>query len=225
MNILDFIILIPAIYFGYRGFSKGLIIELIILLALLVGAYMGLKFSDKTAIWLKESMKFESPYMPLISFVVTFIGVGAAIFFGGKVLEKMIKTIQLGLVNKIAGAGFGLAKGLYIVSLLLVFFDAFSEVNEQVDTTITTEKDTSIFSKSTKEKSILYFSVKNLSLHTIPGMSASQVFIKNAWAKEKKETGLSINQVLKAKHIADSLGIDASDAKKIIEIHEKYATH
>jgi hypothetical protein len=46
--------------------------------------------------------------------------------------------------------------------------------------------------------------------------------MKNALKPETDSTGLTIDQVLRAKEVADSLGLDASDAKQILEIHEKY---
>jgi hypothetical protein len=35
---------------------------------------------------------------------------------------------------------------------------------------------------------------------------------------------LKVDQVLRVKEIADSLGIDANNAKEIIKIHEKYGS-
>ena len=53
------------------------------------------------------------------------------------------------------------------------------------------------FPEKTKEESILYSPIKKVSTATIPG-------------------------ILRAKEIADSLGIDANDALEIKEIHDKY---
>ena len=40
--------------------------------------------------------------------------------------------------------------------------------------------------------------------------------------EKAKETKLSVEQVIETKEIADSLGIEANDAKTILEIHRKY---
>ena len=52
MNFLDILILIPIAYGAYKGFKHGFVIELFTLLAILVGIYVGINFSDYVANWL-----------------------------------------------------------------------------------------------------------------------------------------------------------------------------
>ncbi|HRP53654.1 MAG TPA: hypothetical protein PLI97_09120, partial [Fluviicola sp.] len=74
----------------------------------------------------------------------------------------------------------------------------------------------------TKENSLLYKPVLNTSMQSIPSLKESTIFLRNALKPESDSTGLTIEQVLAAKKTADSLGIDASDAKTIFEVHQKY---
>jgi hypothetical protein len=53
-------------------------------------------------------------------------------------------------------------------------------------------------------------------------LANSTIFLGNALKEEKDSTGLTVQQILRAKEVADSLGIDAQDAKTILEIHQKY---
>lgn len=209
MNFLDILIVIPVLFAIYRGFKKGFIIELFTLLAILVGIYVGIHFSDFTANWLKETFEWDSPYLPVVAFTLTFLAVGALIYFGGKVLEQMVKVVQLTPLNKALGIVFSGIKGIYIVSMVLVLVESYDEKSH-------------FFPKETKEKSLLYTPVKNVSTYTIPAVSESSIFLQNSMKAEQDSTGLTIEQILRAKEIADSLGIDASDAKKIVEIHQKY---
>ena len=209
MNFLDIIIIVPVLYIGYKGFKNGFVIELFTLLALLVGIYVGIHFSDLTANWLKNSFGFDSPYLPVIAFTITFLGVGAAIYFGGKVVEKMIKVVQLSTVNKFLGMAFAALKALYFVSVVLVLMESYDEKGH-------------FFPEETKKNSILYDPVIKVSTKTVPALGNSTIFMKNAFKEEKDSTGLTIDQILQAKRTADSLGIDANDAKQILEIHEKY---
>ena len=73
MNILDLIILIPLAWSAYKGFSKGLIISVASLLALLLGIYGSIRFSDITSGYLIDHFEFSSQYLPIISFAITFI--------------------------------------------------------------------------------------------------------------------------------------------------------
>lgn len=209
MNFLDILLIIPLIYAAYKGFKHGFIIELFTLLALLVGIYVGIHFSDATANWLKSTFAFDSTYLPVIAFTITFLGVGAMIYFGGKMVEKMVKVVQLSPVNKIFGVVFSSLKMLYILSVLLVLIESYDEKGD-------------FFPEKTKSESLLYDPVKAISTTTVPALSNSTIFLKNAMKTETDSTGLTIDQVLRAKEVADSLGIDASDARKIKEIHDKY---
>jgi membrane protein required for colicin V production len=209
MNFLDIIIIVPIIYASYKGFKHGFVIELFTLLALFVGIYAGIHFSDMVAEWLKESAGWDSPYIPVVSFTLTFLAVGAMIYFGGKAVEKMIKVVQLNPLNKAAGIFFSAIKMLYILSIILVLLESYDEKGQ-------------FFPEETKNNSLLYHPVKDLSTKTVPGLANSTIFLGNALKEEKDSTGLTVQQILRAKEVADSLGIDAQDAKTILEIHQKY---
>jgi membrane protein required for colicin V production len=209
MNFLDILILLPILYGAYKGFKHGFVIELFTLLAILVGIYVGIHFSDYTANWLKTSFDWDSEYLPVVAFTLTFLGVGAMIFFGGKMVEKMIKVVQLSPLNKFLGVIFATLKSLYIVSVLLVLIESYDEKSN-------------FFPEKTKNNSLLYEPVKDVSTKTVPALGESTIFLKNALHNETDSTGLTVDQVLRAKEIADSLGIDANDAKQILEIHQKY---
>ena len=211
MNFIDILIIIPVGYAAYKGFKHGFIIELFTLLALLVGIYVGIHFSDFVAVWMKNTFSWDSPYLPVVAFTITFLGVGAMIYFGGKVVEKMVKVVNLTPVNKVFGIIFATLKMLYIVSVVLVLIESYDEKGD-------------FFPQKTKDQSRLYQPVRDVSLKTVPALSESTIFIKNALQPEADSTGLTVDQVLRAKHVADSLGIDADDAKQIIEIHQKYGT-
>ena len=45
MNTLDIIFLIPLLWFAYKGFVNGLVVELASLIALLLGVYLSFRFS------------------------------------------------------------------------------------------------------------------------------------------------------------------------------------
>ncbi len=211
MNFIDVLLIVPIIYACYKGFKHGFIIELFTLLAILVGIYVGIHFSDAVSAWMKKSWGWNSPYLPIISFTIIFLGVGAMIYFAGKVLEKMIKVVQLSPLNKALGILFAGLKMLYILSVLLVIIESYDEKGD-------------FFPEKTKTNSLLYVPVRDVSTKTVPALGNSTIFIKNALKPESDSTGLTVEQVLRAKEIADSLGIDANDAVEIKRIHDEYAS-
>lgn len=209
MNFIDILIIVPLIYAGYKGFKHGLIIEVFTLLALFVGLYAGIHFSDFIAEFLKTTFSWNSEYLPIISFTIIFLGIGAMVFFAGKTIEQMVKVVNLTPLNKFFGVFFAVLKMLYIVSVIIVIAESYDEKGD-------------FFPEEKKENSLLYNPVKAVSTTTIPGMDASTIFIKNAFKAESDSTGLTVEQVLRAKEVADSLGIDANDAVEIKRVHDEY---
>ncbi len=209
MNFIDILIILPLLYAVYKGFKQGFVIEVFTLLALFVGLYVGIHFSDFIAEWLKATFGFSSKYLPVIAFTLTFLGVGAMVYFAGKTIERLIKVVQLSLVNKIAGSFFGGLKMFYILSVILLLVEAYDEKS-------------SFFPAEKKTSSLLYYPTVGFSNTTVPGISESTIFLKNAFKQESDSTGLTIEQISRTKDVADSLGIDVHTAADYKRIHEEY---
>ena len=164
IGILDIILVIPLAWFTYKGFSKGLIIELATLIALLLGVYITGNFSFYTADYLREHFDFHSKYMSIISFTITFLGVVVLVMLFGKSLEKVVNLIMLKLVNKIAGAVFGLLKIAFFLSVLIFILTTFGIEENVID-------------KKMQEKSYLYGPVKSIAPVIFPVVKKNGVGI------------------------------------------------
>ncbi|MCK5846128.1 MAG: CvpA family protein [Bacteroidales bacterium] len=162
MNYLDAILAIPLLWFTYKGFSKGLIIELATLIALLLGIYISAHFSDYTADFLRQKLDFHSEYMSIISFSLTFVGVVFLVMIFGKSLEKVINVLLLGFINKILGGVFGLIKVAFILSIFIFILTTF-EVEQK------------LIKPSTQEKSLLYPPIKLIAPTVFPVIKESNI--------------------------------------------------
>ncbi|RLD38056.1 MAG: CvpA family protein [Bacteroidetes bacterium] len=155
MNFIDIIIIIPLLWFTYKGFTKGLIIELATLIALLLGIYIAAHFSNYTADFLMDKLDFHSEYMSIISFAITFVLVVVLVMLFGKSLEKVINILLLSFVNKMAGAAFGLIKVAFVISVLIMIMGNMS-LEEKIIT------------KELKEGSLLYEPIKKIAPVVFP---------------------------------------------------------
>jgi membrane protein required for colicin V production len=207
MSIVDILILIPLGYAAWKGFQHGIIIEVFTLLALLVGIYAGIHFSDVTANWMKNSLGWDSEYLPAIAFTITFLGIGAMVYFAGKMIEQVVKVTNLTPINKAFGIVFAVLKMTYFVSVFMVLLESYDEKGD-------------FLPPSMKEKSLLYNPILKVSTTTIPALKESTLFVKNALQSDS--TKLTVEQILRAKKIADSLGIDAQDGKELFDVYQKY---
>ena len=163
MKMLDLIILLPLIYGAYKGYKRGFIMSLFMLLAVIVGLYAAFHFTDLIVDYGKEHFEWSSKYSSPITFLSLFLVVGAGVYFGGKVLESVIKLAKLSVLNSLAGALLGLLQWIYFVGSLLLMLISFDQKEK-------------IISKETKQHSII-LPVMTAVLHgSIPGVSSSSLF-------------------------------------------------
>ncbi|MDG1428172.1 MAG: CvpA family protein [Crocinitomicaceae bacterium] len=167
MNFLD-IFIISAIGFGaWKGFSKGLVIEVFSFVAFFLGLWAGIHFSDGVAEVLKDSLSNDSEYLPAISFTVIFLIVGGLVYFAGKTFEKLVKIARLSLLNRIGGTVFGAAKWVLIVGGVVIISESYDDK-------------TDILSEESKQSSLLFTPVRDLTMGAIPAFTKSTIFMKNA---------------------------------------------
>jgi len=163
MNYLDIILLIPILIGAWKGFKKGFIVEVFTLLALFAGIYGAIHFTDYMANILKTNFSLESEYMPIIAFVVTFLIVGAMVYFLGKMLEKAISLVALSTINKFAGLVFGATKMLIVSSIIVIVLEAIDEKDK-------------IISKDLKAQSLLFQPLKKMTFTALPSIQESSLF-------------------------------------------------
>lgn len=162
MNYFDIIFAIPLVWITYKGFSKGLVIELASLIALLLGIYVSIHFSYYTQDILTGKLNIDSKYISMISFVVTFAIVIIVVFLLGKALEKVINLLQLKLINKLIGALFGFLKAAFILSVLIFLLNKIDE-------------DQNIVSKETRDSSFLFNPISLIAPTVFPKLKMSEL--------------------------------------------------
>jgi membrane protein required for colicin V production len=119
MNAIDLIVLIPIAFGAYRGFTKGLLMELVTLLALILATIISFKF-------LHQGIELITPYIgknesiiPLVAFLLIFVIVVVGITLLGKTFKTILEMTILGSFDKIAGAIVGALKWAYGFSIIL----------------------------------------------------------------------------------------------------------
>ncbi len=157
MNYFDLIFVIPLLWGGYKGFSKGLIVSVASLVALLLGIYGAIRFSGFVGGYVNSTVNIQESYLPLIAFAITFVGIVVGIHFIAKLLSKLVEAIALGWLNTIAGILFGLLKAAFIISIFIFIFDKIDSNNNFI-------------SNDLKENSILYGPIKTLAPSIFPSL-------------------------------------------------------
>lgn len=153
-NVFDIIIIVLLAWSAYRGFSKGIISSLASLSALLLGVWGAIQFSKITASYLIDIISVEEKLLGIIAFAITFIGIVIAVHFIAKLVERLVKAVALGFVNKLFGAVFGVLKIAFIVSVALFFVNA---INSKTGFLSHNFKENSIFYKPIEKFAPLIF--------------------------------------------------------------------
>ena len=86
MNYIDIVILLFLLYGAFRGFSKGLIIEVATLAGLILGVFIAIRYSPFTEGILKDFLNITSRYLSYIALAVTFLLLVIAVYLLGKML-------------------------------------------------------------------------------------------------------------------------------------------
>ena len=157
MSVLD-IILGALLLFGLiNGFIKGLFVEIASLLALILGVYGAIHFSNFAADLLQSRFDWSEKTINITAFAITFVIIVLAISLAGKALTKIADFAALGIINKLLGGVFGALKIGLILSVVLIVFDKMNRTLPFVD-------------ESELKDSILYNPVKSLAPTIFPSI-------------------------------------------------------
>ncbi|WP_419212980.1 CvpA family protein [Maribacter sp. X9] len=149
MGLLDILLGIPLIWGLWKGLKNGLFMEIASIVALIAGIYGAIHFSYITGGYLSERLDWNERNMSIAAFIITFILIIIIVHLAGKLLTKIANIAMLGLLNKLAGAIFGVLKVAILLGALLIFFDRMNTSFNLLD-------------EQTKNESVLYQPIKDI---------------------------------------------------------------
>lgn len=142
-NTFDIVVLILLGVSAVTGFFKGLITMLTSLVAILLGAWLTMKFSYVTGGFLQSHFNFDGQYVTVASFVITFLIVVLGVHLLGRTIASLVKAISLGWADKILGVIFSVLRSAFIISAIVSALNSFGPAS-------------SIFSNEMKHDSVLF---------------------------------------------------------------------
>ncbi len=143
MNYLDIIILCFVGLLLVLGVRKGLIISLASLVALVLGIYIAVHFSNFLGGYVAEHLRPSQKWLPILSFIITFLAVVILVMLLGKGLEKLVDLVGMGFFNHLFGGIFGLLKGIFLASIIFFIIHSIDPKEKMI-------------TPKTKEESVLY---------------------------------------------------------------------
>jgi len=177
MNTVDLVFAILLLWSAYRGFTKGFIVQLATLAALLLGILGAVLFSDFTSDLIIKKFEVSGQYLPILSFAVTFVVIVIAVHLLAKMLNKLVDAIALGIVNRLLGVLFSLLKTAFIVSVILVLLNKLDNRFKFIP-------------NETKENSLLYKPLSNFAPMIFPYLNFDK--IKEKIEEEQSNIGINV---------------------------------
>ena len=177
MNTIDLVFAILLLWAAYRGYTKGFIVQLATLAALLLGILGAVMFSDFTSELIIKKFEVAGPYLKNKEFEITFIVIVIAVHLLAKMLNKLIDAIALGIVNRLLGVLFSILKIAFIVSIILVLVNKIDNKYKFIP-------------DDTKENSLLYKPLSNFAPMIFPYLNFETM--KEKIDTEKIKQGIKI---------------------------------
>lgn len=119
MNILDYILLIPLVVGAILGYRKGLLMEIIAILSIVVGVLAVLYYSDYAINYLKQWMKGDSWVISGAAVLVMFCLIIFIFYILGSLIKKVLNFTLLGTLDNFAGALIGIFKWGFMAGFIL----------------------------------------------------------------------------------------------------------
>jgi membrane protein required for colicin V production len=119
--ILDIILLIILILAIIKGFQRGLVVGLFSFVAVIIGLAAAIKLSAVVADRLGESTSISQQWLPVISFLLVFIGMVLLIRLAANLIQKTVELTMLGWVNRLGGIILYVAIYVMVFSVVLFY--------------------------------------------------------------------------------------------------------
>jgi membrane protein required for colicin V production len=118
---IDVLFAITLLLAIFKGLSRGLVIAVFSALAFIIGLAAAIKLSASVAGYLKEHTHMSSRWLPILAFLIVFIGVILLVRWGAKLIEGMMDLAMMGWLNKLGGILLYALAYTVILSVLLFY--------------------------------------------------------------------------------------------------------
>ncbi|MDG1534469.1 MAG: CvpA family protein [Schleiferiaceae bacterium] len=113
---LDLVIVVFCAFLVAKGIWKGFVKEIAGIVAVIGGVAVSFLFHSQVQPYMAAFV--GERYVQLVSYVIVFLGFYLVVMLLGKLLDKILRSIMLGGVNRVLGALFGLIKACFWLTLL-----------------------------------------------------------------------------------------------------------
>lgn len=132
--LIDLVFALLMVMAVWKGYQRGLIVGVFSLVAVIIGLAAAMKLSAAVAGYIGSSVRVSNEWLPVVSFLVVFIGVILLVRLGANAIERTVEVVMLGWLNKLGGII--LYAGIYTIVFSILLFYADQTKLLQPDTVL-----------------------------------------------------------------------------------------
>ena len=125
MNSFDLVILVILAIGAFKGFRRGFLMEIVSIIALVLGIVGGLKLLQWGMQIISEYTEINTQLLPYLSFLVIFIVIIVLVNLLGRAIKKVIDLTLLGNLDDMGGAVLGIIKWSFGFSAFIWITESF----------------------------------------------------------------------------------------------------
>ena len=125
--IIDIILLLCMGWGAYKGFRKGFIIQSFVILALTLAIWGGFAFAGRLEPFMQKHLQTNELVCSIASFILVFVLIIILVYTSGYLVSKIADATTLGLINRLAGAAFGIFANALILSVIILLFNRVND--------------------------------------------------------------------------------------------------
>lgn len=166
MNIIDVVVAVVFVYAAWKGWRRGLILQLFSLVALFIGIWLAAQYGQTVG----ELMQVEERFTFVAGFLVVMLAALLLVAVAGRMVRRLFHFVGFGTPDSMMGAVVAVVKYMLLLSVAFSMFD-------------TLNVDYSLLDKPTVESSRSYRPVMGLSDKIFPSIE----WMKQQFEEYKKE--------------------------------------
>lgn len=117
MSYIDIALILFMIFGAYSGYKEGFLMELVSLVAILLGILGGFKLMGSAMVLLDQKFNIDEAVLPYIAFGLVFVVVVVLVTLLGRAIKASMDKSFLGRVDQSAGALLGFFKTAFMLSV------------------------------------------------------------------------------------------------------------
>ena len=129
--ILDILIAVGLLIGLGRGLSTGAVRQIVGLAGTVLAIVLALELMHPVGNAIGGILGAGASIVPILGFIVVFAAVQLALYVLAKIIETSLKMLRLSMLNRAAGAVFGLCKAALLMSVLFLVLNFFNVPNSQ----------------------------------------------------------------------------------------------